>query len=61
MRPEPVEGPHAAAWNGGTLLQVLVVTRSIAIDAIINAGEDWFIPSGEEDVDQSKLYEVLAP
>jgi hypothetical protein len=28
---------------------------------VINASEGWFIPLGEEDVDQSEFNEVLAP
>jgi hypothetical protein len=28
---------------------------------VINASEGWFIPRGEEDIDQSELNEVLAP
>ena len=42
-------------------MRVLVVTRSIAIDAIISAGEGRFIPFSEEDVDRSDVHGVLAP
>ena len=42
-------------------MRVLVVTRSIAIDAIIDAGEGWFMPFGEEYVDRSDVHGVLAP
>jgi hypothetical protein len=37
------------------------VTENITVDGVINAGEGRLTPSGEEDVDQSELNEVLAP
>ena len=36
-------------------MRMLAVTGSITVDGVINAGEGWFIPSGEEDVDQSDV------
>jgi hypothetical protein len=42
-------------------MRMLAITGSIAVDGVINAGEGWFIPCGEEDVDQSYVNEVLAP
>jgi dihydrofolate reductase len=37
----------------------LVITENITLDGVIDAGEGWFAPSGEEDVDQSDLNEAL--
>jgi hypothetical protein len=42
-------------------MRILAVTGSIAVDGVIDAGEGWFIRSGDEDVDQSDVHEVLAP
>jgi hypothetical protein len=39
-------------------MRKLVVTE---LHGGINASEGFFIPPGEEDVDQSELNEVLAP
>jgi hypothetical protein len=61
MRPELVEGPHAAAWNGGTRMRKLAVPDNITVDGVINAGERWFLPCGEEDVDQSDVDAVVVP
>jgi hypothetical protein len=61
MRPELVEGPHAAAWNGGTGMRRLAVAENITVDGVINAGECWFMSCGEEDVDQSEVDAVVVP
>jgi hypothetical protein len=52
---------EAGSLNGGTRMRNLAVNGSITVDGIINASEGWFIPSGEQDADQSNVYEVLAP
>jgi hypothetical protein len=39
----------------------LAVPDGITVDRVISAGERWFLPCGEEDVDQSNVDEVLAP
>jgi hypothetical protein len=61
MRREPVEGPHAAAWNGGTLMRNLAITGSIAVAGVITAGVGRFMPCGEEDVDQFDVDAVVVP
>jgi hypothetical protein len=61
MRPQLVEGPHAAAWNGGTGMRRLAVTGSITVDGVINASERRFLPCGAEDVDQSDVDAVVLP
>src|SRR5829696_964251 len=40
-------------------MRKLAVTENITLDGVIDASERWFVPSGEEDVDQSDLNEAL--
>jgi dihydrofolate reductase len=40
-------------------MRKLVVTENITVDGVIDAREGWFAPAGDEEVDQSDLYEVL--
>ena len=40
-------------------MRKLAVTENITHDGVIDASERWFVPSGEEDVDQSDLNEAL--
>ena len=37
----------------------LAVTENITLDGVIDASEGWFVPSGEEEVDQSDLNAAL--
>jgi hypothetical protein len=41
-------------------MRKLAVADHITVDGVTDAGGGWFIPSGEEDVDQPELDEVLA-
>jgi hypothetical protein len=61
MRPELVEGPHTAAWNGGTGMRRLAVADNITVDGVINASERRFMPCGEVDVDKSDVDAVVVP
>jgi dihydrofolate reductase len=45
--------------NGGPSMRKLVVTENITLDGVIDASEDWFAPSGDEEVDQSDINEAL--
>jgi dihydrofolate reductase len=40
-------------------MRKLVVTENITLDGVIDASEDWFAPSGDEEVDQSDINEAL--
>jgi dihydrofolate reductase len=40
-------------------MRKLAVTENVTLDGVIDAGEGWFIPSGEEDVDLSDLNEAI--
>ncbi len=40
-------------------MRKLVVTENITLDGVIDAGEGWFAPSGDEDVDESDVNDVL--
>jgi len=42
-------------------MRKLAVAENITVDGVVNASEGWFIPSGQENVDQSYVNEVLAP
>jgi hypothetical protein len=42
-------------------MRKLAVAEDITVDGVINASYGWFIPSGDEDVDQPDLDEVLVP
>ncbi len=38
----------------------LIITENITLDGVIDAAEGWFVPSGEEDVDESDIIAALA-
>jgi dihydrofolate reductase len=40
-------------------MRKLAVTENITLDGVIDASEGWFVPSGEEEVDQSDLNPAL--
>jgi hypothetical protein len=42
-------------------MRMLAVTEKVTVDRVTNASGSWFTPADEENLDQSTLYEVLAP
>jgi dihydrofolate reductase len=38
----------------------LIITENITLDGVIDAADGWFVPAGDEDVDQSDVIAALA-
>ena len=49
-----------AARVGPSRMRDLIITENITVDGVIDAADGWFMPAGDEEVDQSDVIAALA-